>query len=359
MALTKPILYSTAAFDATEDKVFTFNVIGGDQVVANQLTIVRQSDNTIVYQNTQTTFSYTHTLPANSLTNGVYYSAYIITYNALNQSSSASSSIQFYCYSTPTFEFSNIPSSNIITNATYNFEVTYDQAEGEILNSYSFNLYDVQGLLVATSGVQYITGGALLPLTISYTFSGLQDNTIYAIQATGQTLQSTQISTNRASFSVSYTTPNVFSVIGLTNNCKEGYIIVNSNLSGIDGESNPSPPVYVDNNTAVDLTQSGSYVLYEGGYDLSENFTASLWGRNFAVNESIIILSNNGGTTLTIKYREDSVPGYYYADLTVSENGVIYYIYSDSILVNNGDNVQIWFRRIGGLYQIGLYNLTS
>ena len=33
MALTRPILYSVPAFDATNQYTFSFNVIGGDQVV--------------------------------------------------------------------------------------------------------------------------------------------------------------------------------------------------------------------------------------------------------------------------------------------------------------------------------------
>ena len=39
MALTQPVLYSQAAFDATQEHIFPFNVVGGDQVVANILTI--------------------------------------------------------------------------------------------------------------------------------------------------------------------------------------------------------------------------------------------------------------------------------------------------------------------------------
>ena len=42
MALTKPILYSTVAFDASDAHRFTFNVVSGDQVVKNKLTIVNQ-----------------------------------------------------------------------------------------------------------------------------------------------------------------------------------------------------------------------------------------------------------------------------------------------------------------------------
>ena len=43
MALTKPILYSTVAFDASDAHRFTFNVVSGDQVVKNRLTIVNQN----------------------------------------------------------------------------------------------------------------------------------------------------------------------------------------------------------------------------------------------------------------------------------------------------------------------------
>ena len=49
MALIRPILYSTSAFDATASKIFNFNVSGGDQVVKNRLVISKQSDNTIEY----------------------------------------------------------------------------------------------------------------------------------------------------------------------------------------------------------------------------------------------------------------------------------------------------------------------
>ena len=43
MALTKPILNNVAAFDASNSQAFTFNVVGGSQVVGNTLTI---KDNT-------------------------------------------------------------------------------------------------------------------------------------------------------------------------------------------------------------------------------------------------------------------------------------------------------------------------
>ena len=358
MALTRPILYSVPAFDATNQYTFSFNVIGGDQVVKNQLTIVDQSNNQIVYQEQQITFAFNHTINANTLTNGKYYSASLITYNSSNESSSPSVSIQFYCYTNPSFNFNNMPPTNVITNSNYVFEVSYNQNEGELLNSYSFNLYDAQRNLLSTSGMMYTSGVSALPLIISYQFSGLQDNTFYFVQATGQTLQGTQISTGFIGFSVSYVEPSVFSVINLTNNCQGGYIIIRSNLSDIPGSSNPYPPLYVDGNTAVDVTGNGSYIIWDEGFNIYSDFTASLWGREFTENSNIITLSSNGsGGELTINYRKDN-NGLFYAELFVKENNVIYYLYTDSIVVNESDSLQIWFRRISGLYEIGLYNLS-
>lgn len=357
MALTRPILYSVPAFDATNQYTFSFNVIGGDQVVKNQLTIIDQSNNQIVYQQQQTTFAFIHTINANTLVNGKYYSASLITYNSSNESSSPSVSIQFYCYTNPSFNFNNIPVTNVITNSNYVFDVMYNQNEGELLNSYTFNLYDAQRNLLSTSGMMYTSGISNLPLIVSYQFNSLQDNTFYFVQATGQTLQGTQISTGFIGFSVSYVEPSVFSVINLTNNCQGGYIIIRSNLSDIPGTSNPFPPLYIDENTAVDVTGNGSYIIWDRGFSLYSDFTASLWGREFTENSNIITLSSNSSGELTINYRKDE-NGLFYAELFVKENNVIYYLYTNSIVVNESDSLQIWFRRISGLYEIGLYNLS-
>lgn len=356
MSLTKPILYSVSAFDATEEQIFNFNVIGGDQVVKNQLTIIKQSNNTIVYQETQTTFSFRHILPANSLVNGEYYSAYIITYNSNNDASSPSSGIQFYCFSNPTFVFSNIPISNIINNSSYNFEVSYNQIENEMLNNYVFNLYDFQRNLLTTSGELNVGGTSVLPLTISYLFSGMNDNTLYYIEAIGQTIHGMKINTGLISFNVQYLTPNVFSIVELNNNCEGGYITIKSNLIRIEGESNPSPPNYVDDNTAVDVTGNGEYVLWKSGYNIYGDFTASLWGRDFNDNSTIITMSD-GLQVLTVKYWKDE-NDFYYAELIVQEGSIIYYIYSDAIYIYPNDEIQIWFRRVGYLYEVGLYDLT-
>lgn len=364
MSLLKPILLTQAAFDSTNASTFTFSVpTGSDQVTQNRLTILNQSTGAQVYQATQTTFAYSHIVPSGTLTNGTYYSAYINTYNATGDISANSNIIQFYCYSTPTFVFSNIPTGNIIANSTFDFQVTYNQAESELLNSYEYFLYDTQNIEIANSGILYVGSTTATPTTLSYTFSGFADNTSYYVQAIGVTLGGTSISTTLTQISVQYTQPNVFAIVQLTENCNGGYVTVKSNLTDIEGTSNPSPPTYVQSDTAVDLTASGSWVQWGTGYSLTDNFTLQIWGSNFTTNSNVITLQNVNGDTIAINYNQ----GYYqggstlqvYCDCVVTSGTLIYYIYSNYINIPaTTDTIQIWLRRIDNIYQLDIYNIT-
>ena len=106
-----------------------------------------------------------------------------------------------------------------------------------------------------------------------------------------------------------------------------------------------------------DLTGLDSYVLWNSGYEINGDFTASLWGRNFNDNSQIISLSD-GIQTLTVNFRKDE-NNFSYAELIVKEGFYTYYIYTDSIYIYPEDKLQIWFRRIGSLYEIGLYDLSE
>lgn len=361
MALIRPILATPPAFDAANDYTFTFTVpSGGDQVVGNQLTIISQEDNVIVYRQAITSFAFSHTLPGGTLINSKYYSAYIYTTNSKGENSVASNSVQFYCYTTPTFEFYNFPVDNIIQSSNYLFNVQYNQNEGEALNSYIFNLYDSQRILIATSGTKYIGSVTEPPIIIENQFSGLTDNTAYYVEAIGRTINNTEIKTEIKSFVVRYSTPNIFTVVQLSNNCQGGYITIKSNLTSIEGISMPSPPKYVDDDTAIDLTEEDSYVSWNKGFAIHGDFTASLWGYKFNKDSTIITLENQLlNDSLVINYRED-IDTNVYVEMLVAKGKTIYYVYSDKISKPaENDVVQIWFRRINNLFTISINNLSA
>ena len=127
MALVKPIAQGVSAFDATQDKTFSFTSNGDSQVVANRITIRLQDDNSIVYQNKIETYRFEQIVPANTLINGNYYNFYFNTYDADGNESEASNISQFYCFDTPTLTLTNLPSNNLIEASSYTFGVTYNQ----------------------------------------------------------------------------------------------------------------------------------------------------------------------------------------------------------------------------------------
>ena len=229
MALTRPTLNSTAAFDATKQHTFTFNVIGGTQVVANQLVIRNNITNEIVYTEKQETYKYEHIVNAGKLANGIYYNAVLITFDAQGNESQASIPIQFYCYTAPIIQFTNIPASGIIQNASFNFEFLYTQSENERLNSYVVNLYNSAKVLLSTSSVVYVSNGTP-PYAGNYLFSGFENNTVYFIELNGATINGTVVSTGLLQFSVNYIQPDLFSLIELSNNCNDGNISLKYNI---------------------------------------------------------------------------------------------------------------------------------
>ena len=355
MALTTPILYTVSAFDAIQEQVFNFNVLGGNQVVANTLTIKNNATLATVYSATQNTYKFIHTLPANTLTNGTYYQATLTTKDAQGNESSPSAPIQFYCYSQPMFEISNMPSGNVITNSSFAFTVTYNQTQGEILNAYVFNLYSASGALISTSNTMYNTNTSL-PLNVSYLFSGFEDNASYSIEVTGVTANGTQITTGRIPFTTAYTKPNILSSLFLTNNCKGGYITIKSNIIDINGISNPEIPTYIDNKE-IDLREAGSYVEWVEGYIVTGNWTMRLWGRDFTPNSEIFRFSNANGDIITIEYHVDETQRWF--ELRVKHSGWLWGYVTESAhiaLPNETEQVFCWLRRIDNLYELRIEN---
>ena len=361
MALIRPVLYSISAFDATSQYVVQFNSIGGSQVTGNRLVIATNSDNQTVYDQTQTTYKFEHTLPANTLTNGTYYNATLYTIDTDDNQSVASNTVQFYCYTTPTLTFTNLTPNGTITNSTFTFNFTYDQAQSEALNYYVVNLYDAQGLVVATSGEQY-AASTTVPLDLSYTINGFADATNYSIEVNGTTINNTVITTGRINFSVSYTSPNIYTLLELQNNCSGGYINLKSNVAIIDGDVSPQPPVYIDDKE-LDLTQEGSYVVWDEGYQVTGDFTGIIVGRDFTPYSTIFTFTNiQDGSTVNINWLEgyengdNTQPLMAYAQLVANQGGTIVYNIKTAMIdiPSATDIVTIWFRRVNNIYELYL-----
>lgn len=364
MALTTPTLLTQVAFDATQVQTFYFNVIGTSaQIVSNTLTIRNNDTNEIVYQENQETFKYEHIVNANELTNGTYYNATISVFDRAGNQSSNSIPIQFWCYSTPTIEFTNIPTTNIITNASFNFQFTYTQIENEPINSYVMNLFNSSQILISSSGTQYATNGSP-PYNGSYTFTGFENNTVYYIQIVATTIEGTIVNTTLQQFTVQYTRPDLFTLVQLSNNCDEGYVSIISNIVLIEGNSNPDPPIYI-NNEEVDLTDEGSYVEWNQGFNITGDMLVRIWFRNPNPYSTIMQFSNTKGQIITLNYNlgyeniESTTLESYVEIYVQSILGLDYYIFSNYVpILSATEQYVVYLNRINNIYSLQLLTNT-
>lgn len=349
MSLTKPILSSVSAWDVADGQTFTFNVIGGDAVTGNTLYILNNSTNAVVYTLTTITNRYRAIVPADAegLVNGTYYSAYITTTNSDGDESAASNTIQFYCYTTPSWEISNITTGSTVTNSSIAPQAVYSQTEGEALSDYTFTLYDSSQTQLSTSGMKYV-GTSASTVTVTYDFLGLEDDTVYYIRATGHTVEGTELDTGYIRFTTDYVQPSSYSILNLTNNCDEGYIVFTSLAIDIEGTSYPETPTYTTD--GIDLTADGSYVTYHDGYEISGNYTVKIWVKNPTIGADLLTLENADGDVVTVSYIQDPDDDTkVIAVLTASE----YLIYTDSITTpDSTDELCIQVRKINEIYEI-------
>ena len=128
----------------------------------------------------------------------------------------------------------------------------------------------------------------------------------------------------------------------------------------IEGTSNPTPPVYI-NNKEVNLSNAGSWVDYSSGYNVTDNFLARVRVRKPTPYTTLIQFSNTNGQTIVIRFME----GYEYADdttmkayvevIVTSLSGRNYYIYSNYVpILTDDEYYTIWLTRVNNIYQIQL-----
>ena len=172
-----------------------------------------------------------------------------------------SSPVQFYCFTYPSFNFTNISTNQIIRNATYQANMSYSQIENEPLESYVIELFDESRNLLQSSGVKY--DGEL-----KHTFTSLEDDTIYYFKAIGQTLNGLYIQTDYIYVSVEYEHPEIYSIITLENIKDDGLIKIQSNIRIVECYTN-KPPIFIDGEY-IDLRDDTLRI--DNGFSLDKDY---------------------------------------------------------------------------------------
>lgn len=300
--LMTPSLGEIKTFDASKESVITFNVLGGNQVVANNLTIERVSDNQSVYNQTQEAFNFRHVIPASRLQNGVNYRARIRTRDVNGNWSNFSSSLLFWCFSSPVLKVANIDydNQNRVYNQTVVFETTYNQLENEILQSYRYLLYNKNKDLLKSFPEKYDNGKQ--PLTQEIT--GLENGELYYLEVKTLSPNGNSGTTGLINFKPFYIAPKLTVTVTPENVLNQGAIKVSANVVQIilklyDDDGNEIDPVdveYIDGEWIDMNRRDYDKLIAEDGFSiLNSDFLLQLWCKNLPENEKFLSLYSPQG----------------------------------------------------------------
>ncbi len=290
--LTTPIPIGITPFDATSVFTFGFNVIGGKQVVKNQLEIQKTSDSSIVYDDILITFQFQHPISENTLDNGEEYRFRFKTFAVDDSESSWSDWVVFLCLSTPEIEITNIIDGKIF-NQTELFTGEYSQTEGELLQSYRFILYNSNQIMIQSFS-------EVFGLPIQQQITGLQDDTLYYIKLIIKTVNHIEIETSLIPFTPQYQQPRLSLALNLYNLSDIASIKITANVIQIIGQIEEEDPYYPiiyfqddAENWWIDL--SSGRISFQEAFSIDKNFTTKIWVKGIEHEEVFLVLFGEQG----------------------------------------------------------------
>ena len=264
MAIGTPSVPRIDPFDATNEQTIEYYYTGDQQ---NKIEIVIQNNDTgtEAYTGQQTTMRFRYVIPAGELTNGIVYRARLRVIDKTGTTGEFSNWIVFHCFSTPTFEFSNLTDGTRLIASQYDLDITYQQSENEPLNTYIITLYDDLGARILDSGtLRWVD----LPTHINvaaYRLNGLVDNGKYFISLSGTTVNGIKVLHDRIGFSVEYSKAMAFSVTELTELKGSASVKIQSNVVVYTGTTD-NPDLQYPDGTSVDLNDGQYGVTFDEDY---------------------------------------------------------------------------------------------
>lgn len=343
-------IYSILPFDASLGTTIKF-AWNGNQVFKNRCIIKKNDTNEVVYDNTITSFKLEHEIELSkaSFVNGERYHAFIIVYDKDNIASDIQSlGANFLCLKTPTFTFTNLSEGQVIATSAYDFNLTYFQGNGELLDSWSVSVYTKTHSLLSTSNIQYNTEN------LSYTFSGFSNKNEYAIRAVGQTVNGISMDTGFINISVTYSIRDIFSLLEPTNMKEIGAIQIRSNIVSSEGHLKHDPAEFI-NNEYLDLRSN--QITYSEGFQFEGDFSEVLLFYGITPNQEIAhLFDKNNELVGTVTYRigklgTNDLRRCFELRLNTSWSSAVYY--SNKIPLQYGDDkIGLCIFRSNGLWNI-------
>ena len=336
--MAKPSINRIVPFDARYDKVVSMTYFG-NMAYSNRIIIYNAETMEQVYDDTISTFMLTHTIPANTLTNGIKYAIQGQVFDSEGIGSVLSDKVYFWCFETPSFYFQNLSDGYTIESAFYNAVVTYEQSNDEPLAAYQFHIYDGSHLLLTESEVLYDTDD------ISYSFKGLESGHNYYLRCTGSTLNGMELDTGYVRVFVRYENPNTYARIYAHCDEETGIVYYETNLIIIESSTEGE---FEYNNGVINLI--GKELVYDKDFIIPGDFTMGIRAKSLYREGTILTCKNsNYGFTLSAHIDDE---GRLRFKLNVPNGLTNYILYTEPYTFSDDDMVTIYIRRINNIYSI-------
>lgn len=367
MALVTPIVNSIPALDATKANVISFTVDGGEPIVKNEIKILtNDATETVVYSYIATATAHGQMIPADTLTNGVYYKVMFRTYDALDNTSDWSNYQPFYCYSTPTLTL-NISEEEIIHESSFDLMATYNQTENERLDNVIIYFYDADYNLISTSGKLFNSNYPPIVFTYALNF---ENNKLYRVRVDAITVEGTFVTTDTVSFYVSYEIIDTDGKLYLNVDSCNGYINVKSspilNVPTGSNNHNPNELTYLDYNTKVDLTSLvgkvdlddpySKWIRWYDFFPVSTAFLFRIWfypaRTSFKVAE---LVSDDETNHITVTYNRGETQDY----ISVRSDDGISLDRGLGGICSGNSKIFVWLKVVGSTWELQTEILSS
>ncbi len=274
-----------------------------------------------------------------------------------------------YYASQPTLSL-NISDGDIIDTSGYTFILNY--SGDEPLDYAIFYLYDENNNLINQSEKLFNPNDP--PLIVYKYFGGFLDNTSYKIKAYVKTFHGLEVETDLINFNIEYESPILYAPFKLENKCNDGYIKVESDIFIGEGESNPSPMIYIDEGEKYSAyaiksdpviqygRDTSSWIYWENGVDINTDFVIKFWFNVGTVNNDILRLYNDNGNYINIKFKRLNRSIYElngdYIEVSTSENVIA----NSNILHSrtNGTNKYfLWIKVVNNQWEVILQEVSK
>jgi hypothetical protein len=304
----KPILLSIQPWDAEKGTSVYYTYTGSKQAMDNELVVTDTANGEIVYTFSYSSFERVHHLPPREFINGKIYKAKIRVKLSDGTYSPYSNEVEFRTFKTPILDIISIDGEGFVYNQDVTFQANYTQADGELVKTYRFSLYDENEDLILNYPIRTPSVASVL----SETITGLERGKGYFIECLIETVNGV-VWTHREKFIPMYIVPSANGLIQTVNDYDEGVIRITTNLKQITGTQVKGTP-QVDN----DGNDSNNYsyindewivipkerpIIFQGlGMSKASDFVMKLWCKNIPNGTKFAEVSPPENTGIAIQF---------------------------------------------------------